>query len=71
MSSANRASEDPDIKSSEAALLRAAWRALELGKRTHTPVWVLRDGKLVDLTGEDGSVGPVSSDPPGGVPSDR
>jgi ATPase subunit of ABC transporter with duplicated ATPase domains len=47
--------EDPDIKSSEAALLRAAHRALELGRRTHTPVWVLKDGRLVDLASEEES----------------
>ena len=33
----------------EAALRRAAKKALELGMRTNTPVWVIRDGKIVDL----------------------
>lgn len=32
-----------------AALKRAAKDALELGRRTGTPVYVLKDGKVVDL----------------------
>ena len=32
------------------ALRRAAKRALELGLATGTPVWVMKKGKLVDLT---------------------
>lgn len=32
------------------ALRRAARRALELGIETGTPVYVIRDGKIVDLT---------------------
>jgi hypothetical protein len=32
-----------------AALKRAAKDALELGRRTGTPVYVLKDGKIVDL----------------------
>ena len=34
------------------ALRRAAKRALELGLQTGTPVWVMKNGKLVDLTKE-------------------
>ncbi|HEY0727682.1 MAG TPA: hypothetical protein VGD38_06395, partial [Pyrinomonadaceae bacterium] len=34
------------------ALRRAAKRALELGLQTGTPVWVMKNGKLVDLTEE-------------------
>lgn len=34
------------------ALRRAAKRALELGIQTGTPVWVMKNGKLVDLTKE-------------------
>ena len=45
-----RASKDPDILSSEKALRRAARRALEIGLQTGTSVFVLRDGKIVDLT---------------------
>jgi hypothetical protein len=37
----------------EAALRRAAVKAYELGKKTHTPVFILRDGRLIDLTKED------------------
>jgi hypothetical protein len=34
------------------ALRRAAKRALELGLQTGTPVYVWKDGKIVDLTKE-------------------
>jgi hypothetical protein len=43
-------SKDPDIIASEAALRRAAKRALQIGLETGTPVYVLEDGKIVDLT---------------------
>jgi len=43
-------SKDPDIIGSEAALRRAARRALKIGLETGTPVYVLEDGKIVDLT---------------------
>jgi hypothetical protein len=43
-------SKDPDIRGSLPALRRAARRALELGLRTGTPVWVMKNGRLVDLT---------------------
>jgi len=43
-------SKDPDIIGSEAALRRAAKRALQIGLETGTPVYVLEDGKIVDLT---------------------
>jgi len=43
-------SDDPDIVGSEAALHRAAKRALQIGLETGTPVYVLIDGKIVDLT---------------------
>lgn len=38
------------------ALRRAARRARELGARTGTPVYVIRDHRIVDLTKEDGAV---------------
>ena len=37
------------------ALRRAARNALELGIKTGTPVYVMRDNKIVDLTKEQGS----------------
>ncbi len=43
-------SQNPDIIASGKALRRAARRALELGTRTHTPVYVLEKGQIVDLT---------------------
>ena len=45
-------SKDPDIISSEKALRRAARRALEIGLETGTAVWVIKRGKIVDLTRE-------------------
>jgi hypothetical protein len=53
MSGSSQAHEDSDLKYTEAALRRAAERARELGRRTNTPVWVVREGRLVDLTEED------------------
>lgn len=46
----NLESRDPDIVGSLAALKRAAKAALELGLRTRTPVWVIKNGRIVDLT---------------------
>jgi len=43
-------SRDPDIIASGKALRRAARRALQLGLRTGTPVYVIKKGKIVDLT---------------------
>ena len=45
-------SKDPDIIASEKALRRAARRALQIGLETGTPVWVIKRGKIVDLTKE-------------------
>ena len=47
------ASVDRDMEGVDAALRRAARRARELGEQTGTPVYVLRDGKIVDLTAEN------------------
>jgi hypothetical protein len=45
-------SHDPDILASSAALRRAARKALQLGLQTGTPVYVMKKGKIVDLTKE-------------------
>lgn len=45
-------SKDPDILAVDAALRRAARRARELGRKTNTPVYVLKNGRIVDLTKE-------------------
>ena len=42
----------PEAKATLRALRRAARNALELGIRTGTPVYVMKDGKIVDLTKE-------------------
>ncbi len=41
---------DPDIAGSYAALQRAAKRALQIGLETGTPVYVIEDGRIIDLT---------------------
>lgn len=45
-------SPSPEAKDTLRALRRAARRALELGIQTGTPVYVWKDGKIVDLTKE-------------------
>ena len=52
MSTSLQGSKDPDILASMKALRRAAKRALQLGMETGTPVYVLKRGKIVDLTKE-------------------
>lgn len=47
-----RGSKDPDIQASIAALRRAARRAKQIALETNTPVYVLKDGRIVDLTKE-------------------
>lgn len=43
-------SKDPSIKGEMAALRRSAKRALQIGLETGTPVYVLKEGRIVDLT---------------------
>lgn len=50
MKRASSGSKDPDIIASEKALRRAARRAFEIGINSSTPVYVLKDGEVVDLT---------------------
>ena len=42
-------SKNPDIIASAEALRRAARRALAIGKRAGTPVYVLKNGRIMDL----------------------
>ena len=49
---ADRKPRHPDLIGADAALERAARRALELALQTGTPCWVLRDGKMVDIAAE-------------------
>ena len=37
------------FEGADAALRRAAKKARELSERTGTPLWVMKDGKIVDL----------------------
>lgn len=57
MTRQSMASRNPDIVSSAKALRRAARRALELGLSTGTPVYVIKDGEIVDLTREMAATG--------------
>jgi hypothetical protein len=50
MKKRSHGSTDPDIIASEVALRRAARRALQIGLETHTPVYVMIKGQIVDLT---------------------
>ena len=43
---------DSDLRQVETALRRAAAAAREVGRRNNTPVYILRDGKIVNLTAE-------------------
>ena len=43
----------PDTKATLRALRRAARRARELGAKTGTPVYVIYDNHIVDLTKQD------------------
>ena len=45
-------SQSPEVKDTLRALRRAARKALELGIKTGTPVYVMRNNEIVDLTKE-------------------
>ncbi len=59
MTQDDRISDNPDILASAKALRRAARQALDLGRRTGTPVYVLQKGQIVDLV--NGKPWPQSS----------
>ncbi|MGA2441456.1 MAG: hypothetical protein ABSH08_10890 [Tepidisphaeraceae bacterium] len=40
---------DPDIRGSLPAMRRAARRAMRLAQETHTPLLVMRNGKIVNI----------------------
>jgi len=44
--------KDPDLAKVGVALKRAALKARQFGFATNTPVYVYRDGKIVDLVAE-------------------
>ncbi len=46
---------DADMQAAPKALLRAARRAREIAKQTHTPLVVVRDGVLVEEAVTDSS----------------
>lgn len=41
--------QDPDLKNASAALERAAARARELARQTHTPLYVMRNGRVENI----------------------
>jgi hypothetical protein len=43
------ASTDPEIRGVLAALRRSAARARRLAEATGTPLWVMRDGKIINI----------------------
>ena len=50
-------SQSREIKDTLRALRRAAKRALELGIKTGTPVYVIKNNKIVDLTKDQPATG--------------
>ncbi|MFO1421100.1 MAG: hypothetical protein U1F59_09280 [Candidatus Competibacteraceae bacterium] len=46
---------DADMQAAPKALLRAAQRAREIAKQTHTPLVVVRDGVLIEEVVTDSS----------------
>ena len=44
---------DEDWSGVDAALSRAFQRALELGRRTGTPVWIIEDGRVVNVLADE------------------
>jgi hypothetical protein len=50
------ASSDPDIRGSFAALKRAAKRAKQLAEATGTPLYVIKNGKIVNLNPRAASI---------------
>ncbi len=44
--------KDPDLAKVGVALKRAALKARQLGFATNTPVYVFRDGKIIDVVAE-------------------
>ncbi len=53
--SPGRVKHTPEIGAALRSLRRAAKRALEIGLQTGTPVYIWRDGKIVDITKEHSS----------------
>jgi hypothetical protein len=45
----------PDQLGALAALERAARRAREIARQTHTPCYIVRDGRVVDVSREEPS----------------
>jgi hypothetical protein len=41
--------KDPDLLGSVQAMKRSAANALKLARRTHTPCYVVKDGKIVNV----------------------
>ena len=56
MSRHSNSAEDRETGATLRALRRAARRARELGARTGTPVYVIQDNRMVDLTKQDRKV---------------
>jgi hypothetical protein len=56
MSRHSNGAKDQETSATLRALRRAARRARELGARTGTPVYVIQDHRIVDLTKQDRAV---------------
>jgi hypothetical protein len=53
MSRDSNGAQEAETNATLRALRRAARRAREVGARTGTPVYVIRDDRIVDLTKQD------------------
>lgn len=51
--------KDPDLLGAMQALKRSAANALKLARRTRTPCYVVKDGKIVDIAKRPQAAGQV------------
>ncbi len=58
MSGKRTAPKDPDLANVEKALKRAAKTARSLAEKTHTPCYVVKDGKIVNVAEQETAYGP-------------
>ena len=56
--------KDSDLANVEKALKRAAKTARELARKTHTPCYVVKDGKIVNVAEQETPYRPARRKPP-------
>jgi diaminopimelate decarboxylase len=55
--------KDPDLANVEKALKRAGKAARELARKTHTPCYVIKEGKIVNVAEEQTDYRPEKKNP--------